>query len=352
MSDLNRIPFPQGMYQGFNMNQGQSRIPEEAFNNSIYRDSNIQPQINRNNALLSQMPDPRVRAAQNMTGGQTLTYPESTPTAPPTAPATSPATSPMLGTTPPSSSLSAPPGSLLAQQPSPPQGSVLAQPQAPQGEQSVLGQPQSPSAVDGMSPDAVDYAKSFGLGTIGDNQTAPPVTPQQAQLKFSSGNEQDIADGVSKEEYHPFITPNDPIFSSVFKQTDQYKMMDGTDGGTLPISEDNGSVYNCPFTKTPCSRPSFFRRIGAFIKKMFGVYDDNQALGICQVENLKDPIARQVLISTGQFDQEAKQQLMEQTQSQGMASTVSSMPGNSFAPPQSQLQFGNSVHQSPYQPRG
>lgn len=138
------------------------------------------------------------------------------------------------------------------------------------------------------------------------------ITPEQAQLKITSPNEQDQNEVMAfPEQYGSFITPNDPTTAPIFQQTDQFKLVDGTDGGNLPISEDNGSVYQCPFTQTPCSRPSFFKRIGAFFKKLLGIYDDNQAFAICQNENLKDPIARQVLISTGQFDNEVRTQLAD-----------------------------------------
>jgi hypothetical protein len=73
---------------------------------------------------------------------------------------------------------------------------------------------------------------------------------------------------------------------------------------------------------------------------MFGIFDENQMAATCQSENLKDPIARQVLMNTGEFDKEVNEQLRqasgyynhasEQQKAQaGLPSLGSAMPAQS-----------------------
>jgi hypothetical protein len=246
----------------------------------IFKDPSIQPQINKGN-FYNSMGQAKARDASAMGNSLLAKQPAPAPT-----PAPAP---PMLP--------EAPTSSMVGPAPNPYTNSSTFLNAESQEDPSVTS---SALASTGQAPPVEMYGG-----------TQPPLTEQEAMLKINSQDPTEQAQVLTDPRYFSFIRPDNPATASIFKQTDSLKLMDGTDGGMLPISEDNGSVYQCPFTQTPCSRPSFFKRIGAFIKKALGIFDDNQALSVCQTENLKDPIARQVLQSTGDFDKEVDEQLAE-----------------------------------------
>jgi hypothetical protein len=63
------------------------------------------------------------------------------------------------------------------------------------------------------------------------------------------------------------------------------------DNTRIPCGQDDGSTFECPFSKTPCGRKSFWSRIGAFFRKLFGVEDEQTFRSTIQQENAQDPIA-------------------------------------------------------------
>lgn len=79
------------------------------------------------------------------------------------------------------------------------------------------------------------------------------------------------------------LVPDTPAFEFKQKVTNQYAI--GQD-------EEQGTIYQCPLTKTPCSKKTFWTRLKEFFQTLVGGQSKEEAMSRVEQLNKKDPIAR------------------------------------------------------------
>lgn len=79
------------------------------------------------------------------------------------------------------------------------------------------------------------------------------------------------------------LVPDTPAFEFKQKVTNQYAI--GQD-------EEQGTIYQCPLTKTPCSRKTFWTRLKEFFQTLVGIQPKEEALTKVESLNKQDPISR------------------------------------------------------------
>jgi len=80
------------------------------------------------------------------------------------------------------------------------------------------------------------------------------------------------------------LVPDTPAFNMVQKAEARYG---------IGVDDKGGKMYECPLTKTPCGKKTFWSRLKEFFQTLLGIKSKEEAIQSVMQLNTKDPISKQ-----------------------------------------------------------
>lgn len=144
----------------------------------------------------------------------------------------------------------------------------------------AIPQPIAPEEPTGLQSQELPY-QSEGTIMRGENQEIPVKDLSDLDSKLNS-DDPDVFSNAIEE----LVTIDDGKLPMESPTTKMIQRADQQYG--IGTTEDGEKVYQCPLTKTPCGRKTFWTRLKEFFQSMLGLKSREDA--VKSVSSLKDPI--------------------------------------------------------------
>lgn len=159
-------------------------------------------------------------------------------------------------------------------------------------------QPQQPKIEQPMQQPAIEPAISPASATPMQNVEMPADFQEQAAPKKTSNLQESINQQLNSDDPGVFSNALDSLASIEESELspgtpafDMFKKVDAQYG--IGVDENGEKMYECPLTKTPCGRKTFWTRLKEFFQTMLGLKSKEDAIKTVSTLNKKDPISKQ-----------------------------------------------------------